>query len=57
MKQWAGADEPTSWLYDGEIDILRGVGPLKPYVSIGHNPGTGETGAINIFSLEFYELT
>jgi hypothetical protein len=57
IKQWAGADEPVSWLYDGEIDILRGVGPLKPYVSIGHNPGTGETGAINIFSLEFYELT
>ena len=60
MKQWEDRNgEPAEWLYDGEVDVLRGVSTnnlLKPYVSIGHNPGTGETGAINILSLEFYEL-
>jgi hypothetical protein len=60
MKQWEDRNgEPTEWLYDGEVDVLRGVNAnnlLKPYVSIAHNPGTAETGAINIFSLEFYEL-
>jgi hypothetical protein len=59
MRQWdeSRTTEPTWWLYDGEIDMLRGVGPIKPYVSIAHNPGLGENSAINIFSLEFYELT
>jgi hypothetical protein len=61
MKQWdeSMGGEPADWLYDGEVDVLRGVNAnnlLKPYVSIAHNPGVADAGAINIFSLEFYEL-
>jgi hypothetical protein len=62
MKQWEdAAGEPAEWLYDGEVDVLRGVNAnnlLKPFVSIGHNPDSAtNTGAISILSLEFYELT
>lgn len=61
MRRWpASQAEPSTWdLYDGEDDTLRGLGPLVPYASVGHNPGAGydENCVINIEEVEFYELT
>lgn len=59
MRRWRyDVAEPTTWDYDGEEDSLRGLGPLKPYLAIGHNPGTVVTAPeMFVEDLEFYELT
>ena len=60
VRRWSDADsEPSTWDYDGEEDVLRGVGNLEPYIAIAHNPtpGIGQPQTLQIDDIEFYELT
>lgn len=48
--------EPAVWDWEGVTDGLRGLGPLKPYVSLTHAPSAEPTATVDILSLDFYEL-
>jgi len=59
MRYWYDSDpEPSVWdLYEGDIDVLRGQGELKPYISVSHNDGAAADAVLDVTSLSFYEVS